>query len=326
VVVDEFWGTLLNEDGTVAHERVMCSVANEKYLIRPVEKFPFWHGESPFVKIPFIRKPFSVWHKALYDDVVGLNLAINELFNLMLDGGIASVWGIKQLRMDYLEDPRQVSGGIPQGKTLAIREDAPDGAKVLEQVTEGNVPTDALAMFNLLDREHNAAAKTNDIKLGNLPSRQVKATEVLESSQASDAVLDSITGDVEVGISKVLRKAFLTIMQNADDLLVDSNKLAQTLCQFISRHGPTFLAAEGALGASARGRCGDDPLDRAFHRFGERHNHTASKQPTQCSHPHVDAHAAAGLWHTLPGPRAVPPAAAGLLVPATILFSSRRPL
>ena len=219
VVLDEFLGTLLDEDGNIAQENVLCTVANEKYLIRKPEPNPYWHQESHFVVIPIIRVPFTVWHKALYDQVVPLNFAINELFNLILDGGISSVWGIKQLRLNMLEDPSQVTGGIPQGKTLAVREDMPEGMKVLETISEGKVPQDAMATFNLVDREYNVSALTNDLKQGLLPPKEVKATEIIAVDQGQAVVLDSITTDIEQGLTQLIRKAWLTILQNADDLL-----------------------------------------------------------------------------------------------------------
>jgi hypothetical protein len=220
VHIKEFWGTILDTDGSVLHEKVMCTVANDKFLLRAPQPFPYWHGETPFVKVPLMRVPFSVHHKALYDQVVPLNLALNELFNLMLDGGLAAVWGTRQIRMDYLEDPTQVAGGLAQGKTLAIRDDVPEGGKVVETVTTGEVPRDALAMFSVLDREFNASALTNDIKMGLLPPRQVKATEIVESQQSSAIVLDSLISDVERVLEKMLRKIWMTILQNTNDIMV----------------------------------------------------------------------------------------------------------
>lgn len=217
VVLDEFWGTLLNSDGTVAHQNVVATVANDKYLIRPPEPNPFWHQESPFVVAPLIRVPFSVWHKALYDEASALNLAINEMFNLILDGGMAAVWGIKQLRVDDLEDPGQVSGGIPQGSTLAVKSSLPHNGKVLEQVTEGDVPSDAMAVFEFLNREFTQAALSSELKMGSLPAKQVKAAEVVEVSQNQAITLDGIVSDLEADfIPQMLRKAWLTILQNAD--------------------------------------------------------------------------------------------------------------
>lgn len=217
VILWEFWGTLLGRDGSVAHRNCVATVANGRYLVRPPEPNPFWHQESPFVAVPLIRVPWSVWHKALYDSASSLNLALNEVFNLILDGGLASVWGVKQLRVDQLEDPGQVSDGIPQGITLAVKDTLPPGVKVLEQVTEGDVPQDAMAIFEYVNREFTAAALTNETKLGSLPAKQVRATEVMEASQSQAVTLDGIITNLENElIVEVLRKSFLTIMQNAD--------------------------------------------------------------------------------------------------------------
>ena len=218
VVLDEFWGTILNRDGTVAHRNVVATVANGRYLIRPPEPNPFWHQESPFDVMPLIRVPHSVFHKALFDHASDLNLAINELFNLMLDGGMAAVWGIKQLRLEDLEDPGQVAGGVRQGTTLVVKQTLPHNAKVLETVAEGDVPRDALAVYQALDREYNTAAMVNELKLGALPPKQVLATEILESSQSQNLMLDGIIADLEVLMSSVLRKSWLNILQNADDI------------------------------------------------------------------------------------------------------------
>jgi hypothetical protein len=218
VVIDEYWGMIIDSEGKVTHRNAVWTVANKEFLIREPVENPYWHGTDPFVEIPIIREPFSVWHKALYDDVVPLNLAINELFNLMLDGGLASVWGIRQVQPELLEDPRQVAGGVPQGKTLVMRSDAPNDAEVLKQVATGRVPQDALAMFSLLNAEFNAAARTNDLRLGSIPSKEVKATEIVEMQGAQNVVMESIITNIEAGLTRILRKAWMVILQEAPDL------------------------------------------------------------------------------------------------------------
>lgn len=219
VVIDEYWGTLLDDDGTVIMRNAVWAIANDRFLIRPPERNPFWHGESPFVAVPLVRVPHSVWHKALYDEAVDLNLAMNELYNLMLDGGLSSVWGVREVRTDWLVDPSQVAGGLPQGATLEINEQAPANASAVQQSSTGQVPQDALGMFNISDREFMAASLTNDIKLGMLPSKQVRATEVMEASQAQSTTLDSIAGDIEHdGMQPVIRKSWMLLLQFLEDL------------------------------------------------------------------------------------------------------------
>lgn len=223
VVIDECWGTLIDLDGNVIQRNGVCAIANERYVIRKPESNPRWHGRSPILAIPLIQVPFTVWGRALFDQASSLNQALNELFNLMLDGGIAEVWGVRQVRTDWLADPRQVSGGVPQNATLAINENVPLEGKVVEQISTGKVPPESMNMFQMADREFQAASLVNDIRLGNLPQRTTKATEIVEASSNSSAMVDAFASDLEHEfLSPMLEMIFLDLMQNANDLAADS--------------------------------------------------------------------------------------------------------
>lgn len=222
VVIHEYWGTLLDNSGRVVMKNALVAIANDRYIIRAPEENPFWHQESPIVVAPIIRVPFTVWHKALFDDAAPLNTALNEVVNLIIDGGMASVWGIKQLQMDKLEDPRQVSGGLVQGDTLRVKGLAPNEDAV-KQINTGSVPPEALQVAALIDNEFNQAAMTSEIRRGSLPPKEVRATEVIEASQSQDLTIDKFVRDIEdLAISQLLRKAALTILQNADNLAADA--------------------------------------------------------------------------------------------------------
>ena len=241
VVIKEFWGTLLDSDGHVAQRNVVCAVANDRFLIRKPEPNPFWHGESPFVACPIIRVPFSVWHKALFDHASNLNLAINEIFNLMIDGGIASVWGTKQIRTDMLVNPEQVTDGVPQGVTLDVKNELPFGQKVMENLTEGQVPNDAMAMFEAISREFESAALTNELQMGSMPNKRVAAAEVGAMGEGQSTTLEGITGVIEQdSFDKVLRKAWLCILQDADNLLSEDvvNAIGATSAVAFRRMSP----------------------------------------------------------------------------------------
>jgi len=241
VVLDEFWGTLLNQDGTIAERNIVTTVANSRFLIRPPEENPFWHQESPFVATPIVRVPWSEWHKALFDDAISLNLAQNELFNLIIDGGMAAVWGTKQIRIEDLEDPGQVAGGLRQGMTLAVKQTLPHNAKVVEECSTGNVPNDAMVVYEALDREFNAAVMTNELKLGSMPSKQVRATEVVELNQSQAVTLDGMTTDIErTLIAPALYKAWLCVLQNADDInpIIMQSVTDRSVANIIARASP----------------------------------------------------------------------------------------
>lgn len=222
VTLTEFWGTILDDDGTPVHQNVVCTIANQQHVIRPPEPNPFWHGTSPFVASPLIRIPFSATHRALMDDAVDINFSQNLLYNLMLDGGIGSVWGIRQVRLDALEDPGAVEGGIPQGATLAVKSSLPPNAKVIEQVTESEIPQDAFSLFQILDREFASAALTTEVNLGRIPKGDVLATEVNEAQQGSNTTLDGIVKDVEAKlIEPILYKTLMNLLQHRGDLNSD---------------------------------------------------------------------------------------------------------
>lgn len=243
VQIDECWGSIVDANSKIVHRNVFWTIANDRYVIRKPTPNPFWHQKSPFVVIPLLRVPFSVWHKALMDDPSQLNFALNEIFNLMLDGGLASVWGIKQLRTNALEDPREVSDGIPQGATLQVNSTLPPGDKVLEVVATGTVPPESQIMYETVSREFASAALSNELKLGSLPAKQVKATEIVELSQSQAVTLDGILSDVEHGISELLTKTFLTILQNIQDV-----------------KGSTIVNAVGVRGAFTLSKLGSPRL------------------------------------------------------------------
>lgn len=214
----EFWGTLLDSDGNVAHRNVRCTIANEKYLIRRPEPNPYWHQESPFVVAPLLRVPFSVFHKGLFDNAVRLNLASNEIFNLIVDGGIGSVWGVREVQPDLIDNWDDFTDGIPQGATILKKAEAAQDVPVFRNTPGGVVPPEAMGVFQLLKSEFNSATKLNDVQLGQIPKKDVRATEISAAEQSSSIFFDSVIGDLEQSIiKKALRLAWLVMLQNCDD-------------------------------------------------------------------------------------------------------------
>ena len=221
-LLDEYYGHILDGDGRVVQRNVFVAVVDDKYIVREPTPNPLWHGESPFVAVPLIRLPFSVWHKALFDEAAALNLALNELFNLLVDAGQEAVFGIRQIRPDVIENQEVIQDGLSAGTTLVVNSQLPYGQKAAERLTEPTAPPEAFNLFGLINSEFTSAALSNELSLGQFPGRAVKATEVTELTQAQNATLDMILGDIENElIEPILRKAFLTILQYADNLLED---------------------------------------------------------------------------------------------------------
>lgn len=221
IKVTEIWGNILDPStGELLYENVVCTIANDKFVLHPPKPYPFWHGQRPYIVAPLIRGAGgSVWHKALMDAPSHLNTVINELTNLIIDGGLFAVHGIKQLRPSWLSNPNQVSDGIAPGTTLQINDMAPAGAKVLENVFTSTIPPDALQVLNLVNQEMNQAALTNDLRMGVQPYRQSSATAIVEQSQAITGMFTGIVKRLEQGFfTKVLEKSWATICQHINDL------------------------------------------------------------------------------------------------------------
>jgi len=202
VRINECWGTILDPaTGKVIKKDVVWTIADDRVVIQEPTDFPFWHNMPPIIQAAFIRVPRSVWHKALMDAPTQTNIALNELYNLMVDAGMNDAHGIKQIRADWLEDESQVSNGIYPGITLKVNSQCPPGGKVLERVDTSSMSSEALNVFNAMSAEFSASALTNDLRMGVLPNRAVKATEVVEASQSITSVF--------TGISKVLEQTHI---------------------------------------------------------------------------------------------------------------------
>jgi hypothetical protein len=210
---------LLDENGEVLHENAVVTIADDTTVIRGPETNPFWHGQSPFVVAPLFRVPHSVWHRALMDAPVALNQAINELSNLILDSGLMSVFGIRQIREHWIDNVDEITNGIAPTTTLKANTSCPPGQKVLETVSTGTLSQEALSVLNLFNSEFSASALTNDLRMGVLPQRSVKATEVVEASQSITSIFTGVAKTIEASfIQVILEKSWLTTWQHVDDL------------------------------------------------------------------------------------------------------------
>jgi hypothetical protein len=247
--ITEIWGDFVAPDGTLVYENCVASFANNTVCIAPPRPIKLWHGEHPYVTTPILRVPHSVWGKTPMDSGALLNIALNELFNLILDGGLSAVHGIKQLREHWLEDPSQVEDGIAPGDTLRANTSCPPGATVLERVDTTTIPPEVLPVYNLLTQEFVTAVMTNDLRMGVMPQNQVKATAIVESSQSNATMFSAIAKHIEADFIKpLLMKAWLTCAQHMNDF--DDKELESLLgpkrAAEIAQMGPEELFAETA--------------------------------------------------------------------------------
>lgn len=217
VKITEVWGTLVNEEGEVLYENGVCAVANDAWVIRKPSPNPFWHQRPPYVVAPIVRVPWSVWHRALMDAPTHLNKAENELYNLILDSGLMSVFGVRQIRPQWLENAEKISGGIGPNTVLVASPSCPPGQKVMETVSTGTLSQEALQVLNLTNAEFSAASLTNDLRMGVMPTRAVKATEVVAADQSINSVFSGVAKNVEnTFVQEILEMLWAVMMQHTD--------------------------------------------------------------------------------------------------------------
>lgn len=228
VKLTEFWGTILDEDGEVLCENVVATLANDQWLVRAPTPNPNWDQESPFVCGALMDVPDSVWPKALMDHPTRHNTAINEVYNLMLDGAMRAANGVGMLRHNWIDNPQDAEKGIRPGTTFKINDQAPPGAKVYEMVQTGVLPPDTTTMYNIQRQEFNASALTSDIRQGIMPKKEVAATQIVETSQTITSVFQGITKRLEqTWLKKVLMKSCYQTMQFSDE--IDESEIRSVL-------------------------------------------------------------------------------------------------
>ncbi len=225
IVLDECWGTVLDEDGNVMEdidgkpmENVVFTVANDLEVIRGPIKNPKWHNEDPLVCGYALRGPGSTFPRAPMDPTSDLAISQSELFNLMMDGGLASVFGTRQVHPDMLADRRQIADGLPAQATLVLKDDVPTGAKVVEQLTTGQAPSEILPFYNILDSLISEMGLLNEQAIGGMAPRKPLATELVQAGSAIAKVLEKVAKNiVQTMIEPLALKCWAEILQNVDE-------------------------------------------------------------------------------------------------------------
>lgn len=218
VKLTEFWGDIIDSaTGEILAENVVVTIANDTTVIRGPEDNPLWHQRSPMIPAALLPVKGSVWGTALMDAGVKHSHALTEFLNLILDSALKAVWGVNQIRVDVLDDPDQVSGGISWGETIKVNSALPPGVKALEPVLTGDIPAAAINVFNILMQETLTSMMTNDLRMGAQSQRAVKATEVVAAENTITNVFQGIAKQFEEKkIQPELELAWATIAQNWD--------------------------------------------------------------------------------------------------------------
>jgi hypothetical protein len=216
VVLREYWGNLIDPTTGKMRGRNVCMMACGNALLvkrpHPINSI-LWHGRRPWITAELLRTPTSTVHHAFLDIARPLVELESELTNLVIDGGFASVHGVKELRDYALSDKSQVNKGVTNGMTLRIAEGY-ENTEVLRRVDTGAVTPETFNVLTHVQGMRQEAFRISDLMRGQFPERQESATATLAVTDASNDLFSAMALRFEKGgIEPLLELSWLTMWQ-----------------------------------------------------------------------------------------------------------------
>jgi len=198
VKLTHFWGSLPDrESGRWALKNGHFIIVNDKYVVRGPMENPYPHKRLPYIVGSPFRRPFSVYHKGLLDDVVGLQKAMTELVNLTLDS--ATFAGIKafEVDLDQIEDPQQLLSGIYPGKVFTKRGGGQQG-QMVKEINIADVNRSLPALYQLLNNEFQNSTAVTEFISGQVGMRGARtATEVVIKQNQGMGIFNEVAKNLE---------------------------------------------------------------------------------------------------------------------------------
>lgn len=197
VTLDEHYCDIIGRNGTLEHERVLCVVANQQFLIRGPEKNPFSHGRDWVLYAPLIPVPLSPYGRSYMEDFGSIARTFNELTNMILDAVHTASLNAFAIVPTMLAKPEQLAGGVTPNKTFFL-EDGVDARQFMAHLELGRLPPEAVQIWQALKGELVETAKMNEIGLGQFaPKGRTSATEVERTLQSTSSLIRSVADTVE---------------------------------------------------------------------------------------------------------------------------------
>lgn len=217
ITIDEWLATVVLEDGTVAADRALIVVANERQIIRGPEQNPFWHQQDWVVYTPMVTVPFSVYGRSYMEDWSSVARAFIELTNLILDGVYTSTLNAYALVPEMLEDPTQLQEGVTPNKAFTLEEGS-RAQDFFKEIELGSLPAESITVWQGLKSEMREGAKLSEIALGQVPPKgDITATEVSAVQQSTSALVRSMARTVEArALEPTLTLMFQTGLQHVN--------------------------------------------------------------------------------------------------------------
>jgi hypothetical protein len=129
-----------------------------------------------------------------------------------------------------MESPEEVADGVPQGYTAVLKPNTPQGLQFYERVDNGEAPQISLENLTRLEGYLQESLAMPDTKLGQLPQRATKATEVVQAMQSAGSLYESFAARFEdTFLEPLFEKCWKMIIQYADEDTFLDDELVQIL-------------------------------------------------------------------------------------------------
>lgn len=201
ILIQEFWGTLLDEDGDVAMRNCTFTVANG-VVIRAVRENPYRRLRWPWLDFSPIPHTINDHGYGIYESSLSVWKFENNLLNLYIDNENWRINNMFELDLSQLHDPNDLEA-YPMKFWLKKRgSDKPAVTPILKG--ESNI-ADVQFMMGLAQQNWENGTFLNEMAKGEVGSKRDKtATEISLKLQQSMGVFDTIGRDVERGIEQLI--------------------------------------------------------------------------------------------------------------------------
>ena len=228
VLLWEFYGELVDQEGNLLAENVTFTVANKTVLIRKPREIDNW----PVVWGPLVMKPFGVWHRTPVHDVVALAKALTELTCLLLDAAAYAATRAWEADPMALDDPTDLLDGVSPGKVFLKSVSARPNQHAIEALNTGRIPTDAMAVIQMLSFDIEEGLSVNEMVRG-MPSRAGKDQtlgEVQMKFQQVASLMSQVARNIEVQfLDKLLDRVLLLCVKHQPLGNFNFEALAETM-------------------------------------------------------------------------------------------------
>lgn len=209
ILLHEFYGTILDDDGSILEyeksdgskmllENVMITFANRQTMISEPVKISELINHSPIVSTKLLHTTDNAYDKSLLYPGYTTNKALDELISMVTDGAARTMLNLVQVKRHLLEDPTQLDDGMQYNVPIFVNSQAGPQEAAIDAVPTGALPAPVFQVIGQLERDGAENMAMNEMNLsGSLPSKQIRATELVQSQGTFESLFDSLGMDIE---------------------------------------------------------------------------------------------------------------------------------